>query len=267
MKKTFLSLILMLAFVAGSSAQSWKDALGKVASEVAGEVSSTNTGSAVTNVLGALLGNSLTLSNAALEGTWEYEGIACILESESALSNIGGSLVTSGIESKIDGMLSKIGVTKGKCSFTFVSDGSCTIRVGSRDLPAKYELNPSEKVITFSFVYDKVPVKSYVAYELQNLNIVFKADKLLALIKNIASYLSKDGSSAQNEELQSVTQTVGAIGSLLKNYDGMMLGAKLTRGTTTSQAATQTSSAATTTTTSNSSTSEKISKGLSNLFK
>ncbi len=268
MKKTFLSLILMLAVAAGASAQSWKDVLGKAAGEVASGVSSTNTGSAVTNVLGALLGNSLTLSNAALEGTWEYEGVACVLESEKALSNIGGSLVTGSIESKLDDMLSKLGISKGGCSFTFVNDGSCTIRVGNRDLPAKYELNPSEKIITFSFVYDKVPVKTYVAYELRNLNIVFKADKLLALIKNIASSLSKDGSSVQQQDLQSVTQTIGAIGSLLKNYDGMMLGAKLTRETSASQTNVSTSSSSTTSSsTSTGSASEKITKGLSNLFK
>ena len=245
MKKTLFSLILMLAVVANTSAQSWKDLLGKAANEVVGEVSSTETGSIVTNVLGALLGNSLTLSYEALEGTWSYEGVACILESESSLSNIGGSLVTSNIESKIDGMLSKLGVSKGKCSFTFVSDGTCTINVGTYNLSAKYELNASEKIIIFSFLFDKVPVKTYVAYEIQNLNIVFNADKLLALIKNIASSISskENSGSQQQEQLQNITQTIGAIGALLKNYDGMMLGVKLTRATSTSSAAAATVSA------------------------
>ena len=76
MKKIVFSLMLMLAVATGASAQSWKDVLGKVATEVASEVSSTEAGSAVTNVLGALLGNSLTLSIEALEGTWNYEGVA-----------------------------------------------------------------------------------------------------------------------------------------------------------------------------------------------
>ena len=88
MKKFFLSLVLMVAVATGASAQSWKDLLGKAASEVASEVSSTAGGSAVTNILGTLLGNSLTLSYDALEGTWDYEGVACVLESENALSNI-----------------------------------------------------------------------------------------------------------------------------------------------------------------------------------
>ena len=61
MKKIIFSLMLVLATVSSASAQSWKNLLGKVAGEVVEEVSSTEKGSAVTNVLGALLGTSLTL--------------------------------------------------------------------------------------------------------------------------------------------------------------------------------------------------------------
>ncbi len=275
MKKIVLSLMLMLAVTTGASAQSWKDVLGKVATEVASEVSSTEAGSAVTNVLGALLGNSLTLSVEALEGTWNYEGVACILESENALSNIGGTVVTSTIESKLDEKLTKIGVTPGKCSFTFVGDGTCTINVNGRVLNGKYELNAEEKMIVFTFVYDKLPLKTYVSYEIQNLNIVFKADRLLAFIKNVASYFSNGATGEQLGQLQSVMQTVGTIGSLLENYDGMMLGAKLSRGESAASTTVATStSAATTNTTTNTetnnsteSTGSKVLNGLGSLLK
>ena len=276
MKKIVFSLMLMLAVATGASAQSWKDVLGKVATEVASDVSSTEAGSAVTNVLGALLGNSLTLSIEALEGTWNYEGVACILESENALSNIGGTVVTSTIESKLDEKLTKIGVTPGKCAFTFVGDGTCTINVNGRDLNGKYELNAEEKMIVFTFVYDKLPLKTYVSYEIQNLNIVFKADRLLAFIKNVASYFSNGATGEQLGQLQSVMQTVGTIGSLLENYDGMMLGAKLSRGESAAASTTVTTStsAATTNTTTNTetnnsteSTGSKVLKGLGSLLK
>ena len=273
MKKIVFSLIFVLAVATGASAQSWKDVLGKVATEVASEVSSTDAGSAVTNVLGAILGNSLTLSNEALEGTWNYEGVACVLESENALSNIGGTVVTSTIEAKLDEKLTKIGVTPGKCSFTFVNDGTCTINVNGRDLQGKYELNAEEKMIVFTFVYDKLPLKTYVSYEIQNLNIVFKADRLLAFIKNVASYFSNGATGEQLGQLQSIMQTVGTIGTLLENYDGMMLGVKLSRGESAvaSTSATTTNTTVTTTTaeTNNSteSTGSKVLKGLGGLLK
>lgn len=279
MKKTFFSLILMLAVVSTASAQSWKNLLGKVANEVASEVSSTDAGSAVTNVLGALLGTSLTLSDEALEGTWNYEGVACVLESENALSNIGGSLVTSTLEAKLDEKLATMGVVKGNCSFTFVKGGTCVINVKGYDLQGKYELNVEDKVIVFTFMYDSLPIKTYVAYEVQNMNIVFKADRLLSFVKNVASYLSNSATGEQQGQFQSILQTVGTIGALLENYDGMMLGAKLTKDSTssnTSAAVTATTTSTTTTTTSTTSSSavenaastgSKVLQGLGSLLK
>lgn len=281
MKKTIFALVLMLAVATGASAQSWKDLLGKVAGEVVEEVASTDGGSAVTNVLGAILGTSLTLNDEALEGTWSYEGVACVLESENALSDIGGSVVTSTLESKLDEKLASMGLTKGNCSFTFVKDGTCVINVGGRDLNGKYVLDAEEKVITFTFMYDKLPIKTYVSYEIKSLNIVFKADRLLSFVKNVASYLSNDATGQQLGQLQSIMQTVGTIGTLLQNYDGMMLGVKLSRvgeapasstadssssAAATTEAATGASDAATNVEEAVS-TGSKILKGLGGLFK
>lgn len=273
MKKIVLFTMLMLGVVSTASAQSWKDLLGKVANEVADNAASTNSGNAVTNILGTILGNSLTLSNEAIEGTWSYEGVACVLESEDALSNIGGAVVTETIEAKLNEKLATVGISQGNCSFTFVNDGTCIINVKGYDLKGKYELDAAEKVIVFTFVYDTLPLKTYVAYEVKNLNVVFKADRLLAFIKNVASYFSNSASGEQLGQLQSITQAVAAAGTLLQNYDGMMLGAKLTRlssgaETTTvnnNAAAATTGDAKTTNTTNN--TAGKLIQGLGGLLK
>lgn len=277
MKKIFLSLILLFAVSAGVSAQSWKDLIGKAASELAEEASSTAAGSAVTNILGTILGNSLTLSYEALEGTWDYEGVACVLESEEALSNIGGTLVTATLEEKLDEKLALIGVSKGNCSFTFSKDSTCVINVGGYDLNGKYRLNVEEKVIDFTFMYDKLPLKTYVSYEIQSIDIVFKADRLLSFIKNVASYISNNGAAGgQQGQLQAAIQAVGAMGTLLENYDSMMLGAKLSKAeseseTTVAGATSSAAAAATTNTTATEnaaeSTGSKVLKGLGGLLK
>ena len=270
MKGCLLSFVLVLAVAAGASAQSWKDLLGKAASEV----SATKAGSAVTNVLSVILGNSSALSYDALVGTWGYEGVACVLESESALSNIGGSVVTGALESKIDEKLAAIGISKGNCSFTFSKDGACVVNAGSYIINGKYELDAKEKVIVFSFMYDKLPVKTYVSYEIQNLNIVFKADRLLSLIKNVASNLSQNANGGLDGQLQAAMQAVGTMGALLENYDGMMLGAKLSKVSQASAAvpkAGDVAGAAKTeggkTTGAAESTAGKVLKGLGGLFK
>ena len=277
MKKIFLSLILLFTVSAGVSAQSWKDLIGKAASELAEEASSTAAGSAVTNILGTILGNSLTLSYEALEGTWSYEGVACVLESEEALSNIGGTLVTATLEEKLDEKLALIGVSKGNCSFTFSKDSTCVINVGGYNLNGKYRLNVEEKVIDFTFMYDKLPLKTYVSYEIQSIDIVFKADRLLSFIKNVASYISNNGAAGgQQGQLQAAIQAVGAMGTLLENYDSMMLGAKLSKvasesETTVAGATSNAPAAATTNTTATEnaaeSTGSKVLKGLGGLLK
>lgn len=270
-------MILLFAVSAGVSAQSWKDLIGKAASELAEEASSTAAGSAVTNILGTILGNSLTLSYEALEGTWSYEGVACVLESEEALSNIGGTLVTATLEEKLDEKLALIGVSKGNCSFTFSKDSTCVINVGGYNLNGKYRLNVEEKVIDFTFMYDKLPLKTYVSYEIQSIDIVFKADRLLSFIKNVASYISNNGAAGgQQGQLQAAIQAVGAMGTLLENYDSMMLGAKLSKvesesETTVAGATSNTAAAATTNTTATEnaaeSTGSKVLKGLGGLLK
>ena len=275
MKRIIVSLVLTIAVATGASAQSWKDLLGKVATEVAGEVSSNSeTGSAVVNVLGSLLGNSLTLSAEAIEGTWSYEGVACILESENALSEIGGTVVTGQLEAKMDGMLSKVGIKPGNCSFVFNKDGACTILVGKYTIDGTYTLVPEEKVMNLSFMYGKLNLKANVAYEIQNLNIVFKADKLLNFIKSVTSALSNNATGEQLQQLNSISQTAATLGTLLNAYDGMMLGAKMTRSadsvaTTTSSSSSTTTSSSTTSTESSSSSStlNSIATGLGKLFK
>ena len=230
MKRILVSLLLTVAIATGVSAQSWKELLGKVASEVvSGASSGSETSNAVVNVLGSLLGNSLTLSADAVVGAWNYEGVACILESEKALADIGGSVVATQLESRLDGMLSKVGVKPGNCSFSFTKDGTCAIHVGGYVLDGTYELLPEEKIMNLAFVYGGLSIKTHVAYEIQNLNIVFKADKLLNFIKGTASALAKNATGEQLKQLNSISQTAAALNTLLSVYDGLMLGVKLSR--------------------------------------
>lgn len=262
MKRLVLSLVLLLAVSAGVQAQTLKSVLGKVA----GEVASKGDDGVVTNVLSALLGSSLSLTDELLWGTWSYGGVACILESESVLAEMGSSMVTSALENKIDAALTKIGVAKGKCSFSFAQGGSCSINVDGFELKGKYQLDAAKKVIVFTFMYDKVPLNTFVAYEAQNLNIVFEADRLLEFIKNVAIAMSKNASDVQQGQLKAAIQTAGTVGTLLQNYDGLMLGAGLTKTAAAADAGTATaknSSAGG----SSSATGDKVLKGLSKMLK
>ncbi len=191
---------------------------------------SNSTSSTITNVLTSLLGNSMTLSDKMLRGEWNYSGISCVLESDQALTNIGGTVVTSKIEEKLDSYLAKVGVKEGSCTFTFMENDSCKFSVAGREIRGTYVLYPEEKRINFTF-YGRLSMNAYVTYELTSLNIVFNADKMLALLQKVMNVVSNNGgqfaSSLGSANATTATATLGTISSLLNNYNGMMLGMEL----------------------------------------
>lgn len=214
----------MLLGVTDASAQGF---LGKL---FGGGNSSSDTENAISNVLGSLIGNSVTLSEKMLEGTWEYTGTACVLESDAALANIGGTVATSKIEKKLDGYLARVGVKEGSCSFTFIGKDSCVVSMAGRELGGRYALDAKEKTIQFTF-YGRLNFNTHVAYNVSSINIVFNADKLLSLVKTVTSKVSSStgslGQSGATGSLGTATAALGTISSLLSNYDGMMLGVKM----------------------------------------
>lgn len=188
--------------------------LGSVLSgTVSSATSSQSAGDLVSNVLGTLLGQSSALLQANLTGTWNYKGAACVLESDNALTNIGGTLVTSKLETKMDEYLSKIGIKSGACSFTFNTDNTCTFTVAKRTISGVYALDAENKTIQFTFA-NVLSMTAYVAYTGSSLQLVFNVDKLMSLIKKVSSSLSANA-------------TISTINTLLSAYDGMMIGVKL----------------------------------------
>lgn len=229
MKKIFAFLfVVALMCSQGVSAQSGLSGLfGKI---FGGDKESSSTENTITNVLGSLLGGSVKLSERLLEGTWEYTGTACVLESNEALANIGGTVATAKIEEKLDGYLGRVGVKEGVCSFTFIGNDSCVVKMAGRELGGRYLLDAKEKTIKFTF-YGRLNFSTHVAYNVSSMNIVFNADKLLSLVQTVTSKVSSTagsmGEGSTDSRLSTASSTLGTISSLLNNYDGMMLGVKL----------------------------------------
>ncbi len=230
MKKIFAFLfVVALMCSQGVSAQSGLSGLfGKIFG--GDKESSSSTDNTITNVLGSLLGGSVKLSESLLKGTWEYTGTACVLESNEALANIGGTVATAKIEEKLDGYLGRIGVKEGVCSFTFIGNDSCVVKMAGRELGGRYLLDAKEKTIKFTF-YGRMNFNTHVAYNMSSMSIVFNADKLLSLVQTVTSKVSSStgslGEGSADSRLSAASSTLGTISSLLNNYDGMMLGVKL----------------------------------------
>jgi hypothetical protein len=195
-----------------------------------GSSQSSDVASTVTNVLGSLLGEAVPFSEKLLEGTWNYTGTACVLESDEALADIGGTIVAEKVEKKLDGYLAKVGVKENKCAFTFIGNDSSVFKVGNNVIEGNYTLDAEQKKIVFYF-YGGLNFTTHVAYNVTSMNIVFDANKLLTLIKNVTSKVASStgsmGAVAQSASAGTTAATLSAVTSLLNSYDGMMLGMKL----------------------------------------
>lgn len=202
------------------------------------ETATSTAQSAVKNVLSSLLGSSVPVSEATMIGTWNYEGVSCVLESDQALASLGGSLAAGKVEEKLDGYLAKVGVAPGACTFAFLDNDSCRFTVKGRSVNGTYTLNSKEKTVVFNF-YGRLSMTAHVSYDLSNMNLVFDADKLLTLIKKVTSTVASSSSSGSGlgsllssftsggSSSSATTSTLSTVSSLLNNYTGMMLGMKL----------------------------------------
>ena len=234
--KKIIGMATMVAFfsISNVNAQSGlSNLLGKVLGNknetTETSVADTTNNNLLSNVLGTLIGNSMPVSQDMIVGTWNYTSVACVLSSDEALADIGGTLGSSKIEETLNKYLAKVGVKEGACSLTFADGEECTFEVAGKSVNGTYSYNAEDKKIEFVF-YKKLKMTADVAYNMSTLNVVFNADKLLSLVKTVTSKVS--GASGEETEFSSLmggssSSTLATISSLLENYDGMMLGLKL----------------------------------------
>lgn len=208
MKKIVLFFASVLfAFV--TNAQSIKDVLSIVKNASSSSIGQT-VGSVVDNMIG-----TKNVSAKSLVGTWKYKQPAVAFESENAISTIGGSVASGKIETKLATIFSKVGITPGKLSITFKSDGTFSTVVKSKTITGIYKLNGS--TITFA---KSTTAKTKITANVKmgtTLQLTFKTDKLLQFVQQFASVAS------------SVNNSLTTVTSLMKNYKGMQVGMRFNK--------------------------------------
>ncbi|MBQ0073306.1 MAG: DUF4923 family protein [Prevotella sp.] len=208
MKKLFFILAAMMLTANVANAQ-----LSNVLNQVASKVqSSTTNGNGVLSNLGSIITSKLIPTSTQIVGTWVYQEPAVMFTSSNALKSAASSLATKGIETKLQSYLSKVGINKGKMSFTFNSDKTFYVNYGTKKVASgTYVLNGSE--VTLTFKGRKNPCKVTPQLNNGSLVIVMDATKLKTLMENLGNNVS---------QLSTVT-------SLLKQVDGMKLGIRMTK--------------------------------------
>ena len=237
MKKTILILTAMLAIgTAQSNAQNILDVLKGLGSSSKTEQtdSTKSTSTSTSNVLGGL-GNLVAgllgtdkVNQKSIVGTWNYAKPAVVFESEDLLTNVGGMAAGKAVEEKLQTYLDKIGFTAGKVKMTFNEDGTGKITYGSKNISFQWSVADSDLTInlasgTLSMFTSSSNLSKYTSFKmnckvnLTNIQLSFKADKLLQFISKV---VSAAGSATNNS-------TISTITGLANKVDGMYLGLTL----------------------------------------
>lgn len=210
MKKIFTVLALAAVVAVSANAQS---KLGSLLGNLGGST----LGNVLTNAAGAIYSGPVSLN-----GSYSYNGIAVSVTSSEGgvLSNLAGTAVTSGIESKADEYLAKIGVKPGAMTFTFnSSDNTFTLNVAGISIPGKYKVGDGEKTVTLSFgkSFQFLDMPGTLESTMNGARMTFTSAKAMAFFKKLAGALSQSSSQ------------ISSIAKLADGYDNYRIGFKLSK--------------------------------------
>lgn len=194
-KKTLLKSIWILLVMCGVSANAGAQDLKSILSGVAK----------------AVVGNKATTASSVI-GTWTYSGPECQFESENLLAKAGGEMAAKEVEEKMIAVYNKVGMNNIR--YTFNEDGTYSYQMKKRTVTGSYVFDDAAKTITMT---GKLGLKTvaYVTVTGNDMSMVFKADKLMSILKTITGAASK------------VNSTAATINSIAEAYDGLMLGFEL----------------------------------------
>ncbi len=203
----------LVAVVALGISQTASAQLGNLLKNAANSVTgSSSAGNVVSNVVSNLLGTS-KLSESNLVGTWSYSGPCVVLESDNVLSNIGGSVMTSKVESKFGNVLQKVGFKPGKVGLTLNEDKSFVMTVAGKKTQGTWSVSGSNLVLTILGKSIKINGKMSGG----DLQLAMNADKMLSLLGTVTQSAS------------TLNSTFGTVSSLLNKYKGLYLGLKFSK--------------------------------------
>lgn len=194
-KKTLLKSIWILLVMCGVSANAGAQDLKSILSGVAK----------------AVVGNKATTASSII-GTWTYSGPECQFESENLFAKAGGEMAAKEVEEKMIAVYNKVGMNNIR--YTFNEDGTYSYQMKKRTVTGSYVFDDAAKTITMT---GKLGLKTvaYVTVTGNDMSMVFKADKLMSILKTITGAASK------------VNSTAATINSVAEAYDGLMLGFEL----------------------------------------
>lgn len=204
MKRLIFTVLAVVGMTTLASAQLDLSGLKKIAKQVAGDAIEEAVPESVQQLLG------IAVKEAEIPGTWAYISPAVEFESANALTAAGGSVAASTVEDKLTPLLKKVGITEGAFSFTFGADGTFSTKLAKKEVKGQWSYDKKNERVSLSLKEGGKSFSTRMVVNGENIDILFKADNLLELIKSVST--------------KSSNSTLAAIGAVVKSYDGMNVG-------------------------------------------
>lgn len=171
--------------------------------------------STVQDVVSSVISDIIPVTSSQISGTWSYSGSACSFESDNLLSQAGGAVAASTINTKLTAIYSKLGLSSSKLNYTFSTDGNFSNSILGQSLSGTYTLDDDAITLSYKAVstIDMFSISGKVAVSGSSLYLYFEASKLLELLSKVTSSVA----------------SLNTITSLADSYDGLLLGFELTK--------------------------------------
>lgn len=182
----------------------------------AGGNSSNTTGSTtskVGSIVGSILDNvigSTTFKKADLcAHTWKYKSPGCAFTSENLLAKAGGEIASKKVEEKLSTYYQKAGFSSSNTYFKFNEDGTFNAKIDGKSWSGTYTFDEKTHAIDLKGRL-LLSLNGFATKNTSGISILFESKKLLTIIQTLTAL--------------SGNTTLGTIGEISKNYDGIRVG-------------------------------------------
>ncbi|MQP12422.1 DUF4923 family protein [Prevotella copri] len=187
----------------------------------AGGNSSNSTGSTtskVRSIVGSILDNvigSTTFKKADLcAHTWKYKSPGCAFTSENLLAKAGGEIAAKKVEEKLSTYYQKAGFSSSNTYFKFNEDGTFNAKIDGKSWSGTYTFDEKTHAIDLKGRL-LLSLNGFATKNSSGISILFESKKLLTIIQTLTAL--------------SGNTTLGTIGEISKNYDGIRVGFDLSK--------------------------------------
>lgn len=179
---------------------------------------SSNTTGSTTSKVGSILDNvigSTTFKKADLcAHTWKYKSPGCAFTSENLLAKAGGEIAAKKVEEKLSTYYQKAGFSSSNTYFKFNDDGTFNAKIDGKSWSGTYTFDEKTHAIDLKGRL-LLSLNGFATKNSSGISILFESKKLLTIIQTLTAL--------------SGNTTLGTIGEISKNYDGIRIGFDLSK--------------------------------------